>query len=54
MYLFVAAIMFVFTACSGEKTPAQETEEVVVEEVVEESATEDTTATEEPAEESAE
>ena len=35
MYLFVAGIMFAFTACSGEKKPAQENEEVVVEEAVE-------------------
>lgn len=30
MYLFVAAVMFVFTACSGEKTPAQEANKEVV------------------------
>ena len=43
MYLFVAAIMFAFTACGGGETATEETiEEVVVEEV-----TEDTTAAEE-------
>jgi|ETNmetMinimDraft_14_1059893.scaffolds.fasta_scaffold00004_22 hypothetical protein len=54
MYLFVAAIMFVFTACSGDKTPAQEADDVKAnEEAVEEVVVEDTTAAEEaePAEE---
>ena len=50
MYLLVAGTMFAFTAC-GEKTPAQESDdvkanEVVVEEAVEE-VVEDTTAAEE-------
>jgi len=48
MYLFVAAIMFAFTACGGGETATEEaaTEEVVVEEAVVE-VVEDTTAAEE-------
>ena len=53
MYLFVAAIMFAFTACGGGETVTEEaaTEEVVVEEVVEDTAAaEEAEATEEATE----
>ena len=33
MYLFVAAIMFVFTACTGEKGSTKKAEKAVVEQV---------------------
>tara|TARA_B100000768_G_scaffold182011_1_gene208399 strand:+ start:9679 stop:9861 length:183 start_codon:yes stop_codon:yes gene_type:complete len=46
MYLFVAAIMFAFTACGGGEAATEETvTEETVEEVLEE-VTADTTATE--------
>ena len=35
-YLFVAAIMFAFTACGGGESATEETTEIVVEEVLEE------------------
>jgi len=56
MYLFVAAIMFAFTACGGGESVTEETTETVVEEaVIEDTATvteeaEDTTAVTEEAE----
>ena len=51
MYLFVAAIMFAFTACGGGESVTEETTETVVEETVaEEAVIEDTTAVTEEAE----
>ena len=47
MYLFVAAIMFAFTACGGGETATEETTEETAEEVVVEEVAEDTTAAEE-------
>jgi hypothetical protein len=56
IYLFVAVIMFAFTACGGGEAPAEAAEEVVAEtpvaeevateEVVEDTTAEDTTAEE--------